>query len=234
MTKNELKELVKQHFNLVEKSEEFASAKLEDGTEVTNDQDGKFAEGQKLFVITEEGEKVSAPEGEHVTESGIQLIVDAEGVLTGVKYPDEEGDGSADLAEESKEEEMSAQTEEVKEEMSAETVEEVVEEVVEEKFEEEKIDEEKMEESPSLEDIIEVIGEVVEEKMAKTEEKMKEIEKEVMGIKEKMNSFASEPAEEKTIPAAKGNFAKVEAFSNKRAKARYENMLLKMTNNNSN
>jgi len=35
---------------------------------------------------------------------------------------------------------------------------------------------------------------------------------------------------EKTIPAAKSNFAKVEAFSNKRAKTRYENMLSKMTN----
>lgn len=230
MTKEALKELVKQHFNLVEKSEEFASAKLEDGTKVTNDQEGDFAEGQKLMVITEEGDKVAAPEGEHVTESGIQLIVDAEGILTGVKYPDAEGEGSADLAaEEEVVEEMSAETEEtVKEEMSAETTEEV-EETVEEKFEEDIIEEEKMEEEPSLEAIIEVIGEVVEEKMGYIKEKMEAIEKEVEGMKEKMNAFASEPAEEKTIPASKGNFSKVEEFSNTRAKSRYEAMLSKMT-----
>ena len=229
MTKEALKELVKQHFNLTEKSEEFASATLEDGTKVSNDQDGDFTVGQKLIVTTEEGDKVAAPEGEHVTKSGIQLIVDAEGILTGVKYPDAEGEGSADLAEDKVEEEMSAETEEtVKEEMSAETE---IEEVVEEKFEDES-KEEKMEDEASLESIIEVIGEVVEEKMAKVDEKMKEIEKEVMGIKEKMSSFSSEPAEEKTIPAAKSNFAKVEAFSNKRAKTRYENMLSKMTNKN--
>jgi hypothetical protein len=235
MTKNELKELVKQHFNLVEVSEEFASAKLEDGTKISNDKDGKFAEGQKLFVETEEGEKVAAPEGEHVTESGIQLIVDAEGTLTGVKYPDEEGDGSADLAEESvKEEEMSSQETEstvVEEEMSAETTEDEVKEEVEEKFEEAK-DEDMMEEGPKLEDIIEVIGEVVEAKMTKVDEKMAEIEKEVMGIKEKMSSFASEPAEEKTIPAASSKFSTADKFSNKRAKTRYENMLNKMKNKN--
>jgi hypothetical protein len=222
MTKNELKELVKQHFNLVEVSEEFASAKLEDGTKISNDKDGKFAEGQKLFVETEEGEKVAAPEGEHITESGIQLIVDAEGTLTGVKYPDEEGDGSADLAEESVV---------VEEEMSAKKTEDEVKNKVEEKFEEAK-DEDMMEEGPKLEDIIEVIGEVVEAKMTKVDEKMKEIEKEVMGIKEKMSSFASEPAEEKTIPAVSSKFSTADTFSNKRAKTRYESMLKNMNNKN--
>jgi hypothetical protein len=37
---------------------------------------------------------VVAPEGEHTTESGIVLTVDSESVITGVKYPDEEGEGS--------------------------------------------------------------------------------------------------------------------------------------------
>jgi len=224
MTKEQLKELVKQHFNLTEKSEEFASAKLEDGTKVTNDQEGDFAEGQKLFVITEEGDRIAAPEGEHVTESGIQLIVDAEGVITGVKYPDAGGEGSADLAADGEVEEMSAETEEiVEEQMSAETTEEEVEE----KFED--IKEDKMMEEPSLEAIIEVIGETVEEKLGMIKEKMEAIEKEVESMKEKMNAFASQPAEEKTIPASKGNFSKVEEFSNTRSKTRYESMLSKMT-----
>jgi hypothetical protein len=89
-----------------------------------------------------------------------------------------------------------------------------------------------MEEGPKLEDIIEVIGEVVEAKMTKVDEKMKEIEKEVMGIKEKMSSFASEPAEDKTIPAVSSKFSTADTFSNKRAKTRYESMLKNMNNKN--
>jgi hypothetical protein len=225
MNKEQLKELVKEHFNLTEKPETFASATLEDGTKVSNDSADDFAVGQKLFVITDEGEKVAAPEGEHITESGIQLIVDAEGVLTGVKKPDEEGEGSADLAEETEavEEAMSEEVveETVEEEMSAET-----EEATTEEFEEDK-EEVKME-APSLEDIIEVIGEVVEEKMASMKDKMGELEEKMGKMEEKMSAFASEPAEEKTQPVA-GEFSKKEAFSNKRAETRYEMMLNKMT-----
>lgn len=75
-------------------TEVLSSATLTDGTKVETDEEGDFAVGQKLYVITESGEKVSAPEGEHTTESGITLVVDSEGVITGVKYPDEEGEGS--------------------------------------------------------------------------------------------------------------------------------------------
>ena len=53
MTKEQLKDLVKGHFNLVELSENFADATLEDGTKVTNDVTEAFAEGQRLFVITD-------------------------------------------------------------------------------------------------------------------------------------------------------------------------------------
>jgi hypothetical protein len=73
---------------------EMAKAKLADGTEIETDESGEFAVGQKLFVITEGGDKTKAPEGEHTTESGIVLTVDGEGVITGVKYPDKEGEGS--------------------------------------------------------------------------------------------------------------------------------------------
>lgn len=73
---------------------EMASATLTDGTKIETDEEGDFEVGQKLFVITQEGEKVGAPEGEHTTESGIVLTVDAESFITGVKYPDEAGEGS--------------------------------------------------------------------------------------------------------------------------------------------
>jgi hypothetical protein len=72
----------------------FAEATLIDGTKIMTDVEGDFAAGQKLYVITEAGEKVSAPEGEHTTESGIVLTVDAEGTITGVKYPDQPGEAS--------------------------------------------------------------------------------------------------------------------------------------------
>ena len=75
-------------------TEVLSSATLTDGTKVETDEEGDFAVGQKLYVITESGDRASAPEGEHVTESGITLVVDSEGVLTGVKYPDEDGEGS--------------------------------------------------------------------------------------------------------------------------------------------
>ena len=80
--------------------EKFVSATLEDGTRITNESSDDFEVGQTLYVITEEGETVNAPLGEHVTESGIQIVVDEEGVITGVRRPDEEGEGSLESSEE--------------------------------------------------------------------------------------------------------------------------------------
>tara|TARA_R110000744_G_scaffold36122_2_gene83514 strand:- start:686 stop:1354 length:669 start_codon:yes stop_codon:yes gene_type:complete len=221
MTKNELKELVKQHFNLTEVSEKFASATLEDGTKVLNDKDGDFAVDQKLFVITEEGDKVSAPEGEHITKSGIQLIVNAEGFLTGVKYPDKTGEGSADLAEETVKEEMATESTVVEEEVKS--------EATETKFEEEIIEEVKLDEESKLEDIIEIIGEVVEEKMAKINEKMEEVIEDVVKIKDTMSKFAAEPAEEKTIPSNGKKFNKEVDFANERVEKTYNRLLKRIT-----
>jgi hypothetical protein len=82
---------------------EFAEAELEDGTKVMTDEEGgDFAVGQKLFVIDAEGQKVQAPVGSHLTKSGIELVVDEEGRLTGVRYPDEDGEGSLDMEKETK------------------------------------------------------------------------------------------------------------------------------------
>jgi hypothetical protein len=74
--------------------ETMAKAKLTDGTEIMTDEEGDFKVGEKLYAITKEGEKVSAPEGEHTTDSGIVLTVNGEGFITGVKYPDMAGQGS--------------------------------------------------------------------------------------------------------------------------------------------
>jgi len=75
-------------------TEDMADAELADGTKITNKEEGDFAEGQMLYVVDAEGNEVLAPEGEHTTKSGIVIVVDAEGKITGVKYPDTEGEGS--------------------------------------------------------------------------------------------------------------------------------------------
>jgi hypothetical protein len=80
----------------------FDEATLADGTKIMNDSDEAFAPGQKLYVIDSEGNRVSAPEGEHTTESGIVLTVDAEGTITGVKEPDAEGEGALEAGKEEK------------------------------------------------------------------------------------------------------------------------------------
>lgn len=102
-----------QKIEIEEKVEEdFDSAVLADGTKILTKEEGEFKEGQALFVIDEEGKEVPAPEGEHTTKSGIVIVVDAEGVIKGVKYPDVEGEGSLEAAkhEDKKKSEMATAT----------------------------------------------------------------------------------------------------------------------------
>lgn len=75
-------------------TEVMSKATLTDGTPIMTEDEGDFAPGQYAYVLTQEGEKVGAPEGEHTTDSGIVLTIDAEHRITGVKYPDESGEGS--------------------------------------------------------------------------------------------------------------------------------------------
>jgi len=224
MTKDELRELAKQTFGLVEPQQEsvveenFATATLEDGTKITNDKGSEFAVGDKVFVEVD-GEKKPAPEGDHITKSGMSITLDAESIITGMKRPDEAGEGSEGLA--SDEEEMNSVTEE----MSADEVEseDKAKETTEEKFEEDDKKESMEDEEDkmaSLEDIIEVIGEVVEEKMAKFEERIEVIE-------EKMTSFSNEPAEESVVAS---NFSKAKSNNGEKPlnEKRYFAMLEKL------
>jgi len=238
MTKNELKELVKQHFNLVEANvEKFDKAELEDGSKVSNEEAGKFAIGQTLFIEDKDGKMVKAPEGEHVSTSGIQFILDKDSKITGLKYPDAKGEGSADLAVEdksdvviekkgdkadegafaSKEDEMDARTD-AEEEGYLDGI----------KDEKADIEGEGLSEI-KLEDVVELIGEVVEAKVEEMKEdikvKMAVIEDEMKSMKDKMASFSAEPAAEKTIPNVK--FAKVDSTT--KSDKRFNMMLKKMS-----
>ncbi len=195
MNKEELKTLVKKYFNLTEnntpevineevKEESFATAKLVDGTEITNMSDGEFEVGQELHVITAEGDHVVAPSGEHTTESGITLTVDGEGKITGVARPDEAAEGS--LAEDEVP---------MTEAMSAEEEVETVEEEDKTAMAEDDIIEETLEEGGPKEEIIEAIMEIVAPEIEALKAKLAEYD-------EKLKEYMSEPASEPTEQVA--------------------------------
>ena len=204
MNKGELKELVKKYFSLVEKNEDtntqevnteknqFDSATLVDGTKVTNKSDDAFAVGQELYVITESGEEVIAPSGEHTTESGITVTVDEAGKITGIARPDEEGEGS--LAEDSIEEAMAEEA--VAEELSSEEVTEELSDV----------SEEKQELADHGEDEKMAISEIIETVMAAIAPEIEELKKKLADHEEKMEAFSKEPASEPT----ESKFAQIE------------------------
>ena len=210
MNKEELKTLVKKYFKLTEintpvennnevKEQSFDSAKLVDGTEITNMSDDEFEVGQELHVITEDGEHVIAPSGEHTTESGITIVVDGEGKITGVARPDESGQGS--LAEE----ELLPATEAMSTEETVKKEQTKMEEV---------IIEDTYEDRDVREVIIEAIAEVVAPEIEAMKKKMAEIEV-------KMTEYMSKPADVPTTEkrfnrAAKQNVAKSEVLQKNR------------------
>jgi len=201
MNKTELKELVKKYFSLTEMTEEnnptentveqkFDSAKLVDGTEITNMKDSEFAVGDELHVITETGEHVIAPSGEHTTESGIVITVDGEGKITGIARPDEGGEGS--LAEHDvTEEEMSAEGTETtnKTEMAEHDV----------------VEEMEDDASDIREAIIEAIMSEVAPAIEELKSKMSEHEMKLAEHEEKMKEYMSAPA---TKPTSESRFSK--------------------------
>lgn len=134
-----LKEAAKRHFNLVEapvqeeesveevelsevnnetqvseevKAEAFATVNLVDGTVVTNMKDSDLEVGDELHVVTEEGEHLIAPAGQHVTEDGKALEVDSQGIIVSIEAIEEESEESEEeVVEESQEEEMAEEDE---------------------------------------------------------------------------------------------------------------------------
>lgn len=234
MNKDQLKELVKKYFSLTEMTEtentseetqNFDSATLVDGTKITNKKDSAFAVGDELYVITEAGEEVLAPSGEHTSESGITITVDGEGKITGIARP--EGGDEGSLADHN-EEEMSSEEEAT--ELSEDAKEEV-------KLEEDEIDMDMhpKEEMDIREEIIEAImaevGPAIEElrkKMAEHDEMLGEHEEK---MKEYMSAPSEKPLAESRYAKSKNNFEKPKAVYNQK---RYEKALFKLTNNSKN
>jgi hypothetical protein len=245
MDKNELKDLVKSYFNLTEKNIEnsekteevkLQSAKLVDGTPITNDKDTDFEVGDEVYVTTEAGEKVLAPSGEHALEDGIVLVIDGEGKITGLHKPGETGQGS--LAEElpdsgpakilNEEEKLS----EVKEEAETEVeLNDAIEEGDELPMSEH--EEEDMEEHSIKEEIIEAIMEEIAPKIEEMQKKLAEHEEK---MKEHYSSAASESVTEKAFSKAGfGSKPSEELFqfnTTDLKKMQYENILSRASKNN--
>ncbi|CAB4157123.1 hypothetical protein UFOVP693_6 [uncultured Caudovirales phage] len=64
-------------------------AVLKDG--VTRVSAETLESGSKIYVVAEDGTKAPAPEGIHELEDGTKVYVDAEGTITEVEKPEEEG-----------------------------------------------------------------------------------------------------------------------------------------------
>lgn len=71
------------------KKESFKSTFLEDGTEITNNQESEFEVGQTLYVV-KDATLVPAPEGSHTTREGLVVTVDAESTIIAIASKDVE------------------------------------------------------------------------------------------------------------------------------------------------
>lgn len=199
-----IKDLVKQHFNLVDPSdvtevtEAFARIKTKDGgLEMEYDE---LAAGKPIFLITEDG-KVPGPTGMYVLENDKSIRVE-DGIIADVK---EVKDMEEEEKMEDKEEKMSAETE--------------TEETVEQEFEkkDEKMDERTDAEEEGYKDGIKDAKEDIREaidKIGLTDEQMSELvtsladavkdelkslSAKVAAMEEKVEKMSTEPAAEPTI-----------------------------------
>lgn len=102
--------------NPEKEEEQMVSAKLASGQEVVVQKE--FAEGEKVYALTDEGEKMPLPEGEYEMEGGKKMKVDEEGTILAVEVTIEE--------EEDEEEEVMGADKKEKEELTTEDVKQIV------------------------------------------------------------------------------------------------------------
>ena len=178
MTSEELKKLVKDYFNLVEAEntteETFGELKDENGAFTLRFPGDSLQVGDKVTVVTTEGQEMPAPDGEHRLEDGTRIVT-KDSVVEEIMS----ADGEKEMA---KEEMMDV------EEAVAEAVADVVEEVL-------APEADAMEEMPAVdaEEIVKAIADALQTEMAKMKEKMAELESKVV----KMENM---PATEPTVP----------------------------------
>lgn len=188
-----LVEKIKALFSAEEaENQKLLDAKLVDGTIIRTESD-EFKPGDKLFVLTEDGQLENAPAGMHETTDGIVIVVDEEGIITEVRKPE---------ASEVKEEEMA----EVSEKEGEKTEEVEAEEETEACPEAERI--------LALEEKVKMLEEAVStlvSGMEKKKDEMKKIKAENESLKIKNQELSKVPA---TAPVKTKKFEKVESKNN--------------------
>jgi len=187
MTAKEAVDRIAELLNLkFSSSQRFATTKLEDGTEITNNLDEEFKIGQELYVVGE-STLTPAPAGKHTTREGLVLTVDAESIIIAMEDKTTEAPANEEgkPEEEVKEEGMS---EEVEIEVPTEAADVMTEEVV--------------------QAVVEALAPIVEEVKTLTEEmkKMKEMyEAKYSSLKEEFTSFKRQP-QKFSVTEVKKNF----------------------------
>lgn len=158
---------------------ELAQAELKEGTTIEAD---SFEEGQAVFIVTEDGEKIPMPEGTYELEDGRKVEVNDSSMIVSI--------GSGEEAEEAEGEGEAEVEQEAKEEMSEEAEGEAPKE-------EELKEDEKEEELGDMDKLREELRQYV-----------REVVMEAMQEKEEMSS--EEKAEEEAAPEAVAEEAQVE------------------------
>jgi len=151
MTSNELKSLVKEYFNLVEAENAATAVVAEEITEETfgelKDINGAFTikfpgdslqVGDKVTVVTTEGQEMGAPDGEHELEDGTKIVT-KDSVVEEIISADEEKVDASQV-----EEKMEEVVVEVEKEEDMPSLEDVVKEIADAVAEQMKSMEEKM------------------------------------------------------------------------------------------
>ena len=183
MTSSELKELVKAHFSLVEKevtTEKFGELKDINGAFTIKFPGDSIQVGDKVSVVTAEGQEMDAPDGTHELEDGTKIVT-KDSVVEEIMG----ADGEKALAE------VEMATEEV-----VEAVEEIAEAIAEEKMEEEP--------SVSIEEVVTEIVDALKEEMGKMKSKMAELEEKVASV---LDAPAAESTKMSSKPAPKAKFS---------------------------
>ena len=234
MNNEELKKLVKKHFNLVEPTvEETVEETKVELSEVAAEQsfgeiltaDGELTltyEGEELsvglpiFVKTDDG-NVAAPDGEHALEGGV--IIKTEGGSI-VEVSEKEIEAAEEEEIVASEEKMSEETSETESTESS------------EKFEEEIIEEVVLEEE---EIIIKAIAESILPIIEELKEEIEEMKKKFSATETKVKEFALAPAAERTKAEIKNrNHSKIDNSYNpinEDKKRQFERLLNKQNKN---
>jgi len=161
---------------------ELAQAELKEGTTIEAD---SFEEGQAVFIVTEDGEKIPMPEGTYELEDGRKVEVNDSSMIVSI------GTGEEEKAEEVEQE--------AKEEMEEKEKEEMAEEPKEEELKEDEKEEELGDMDKLREELRQYVREVVMEAMQEKEEMSSE---EGEAAPEESAEETEEKAEEVAVEAS--------------------------------